>query len=152
MKRKCNAEALLCMDCVTQNGECIGNDAQNDWRFFSKHFCKVYVFRGDIKSFKGYIKYIERKETGMDALTQIAETENQADTESRKYAYYLLSQADANETYAALTGGRKAKKLNKVAFDMRKEAIAIMDKLTGYDPSEDAEDISDEDLLKELRF
>lgn len=88
----------------------------------------------------------------MNELTQVVKTENQEDVESRKYAYYLLNQAEANEVYAALTGGRKAKKLNKVASEMRKEAIAIMDKLTGYDPSEDAEEISDEDLLKELGF
>ena len=64
-------------------------------------------------------------------------------------ARYYLNQAEANEIWAAISDEKSAKKLNKVAADMRKEAIRIYDEISGFDPSKTIH-LSDEQLLAEL--
>jgi hypothetical protein len=61
----------------------------------------------------------------------------------------LVAQAEANEIYAAITSNKKnARKLNKVARDMTKEAIRIANEI---DPiSAEVAAMSDSELLVEL--
>jgi len=61
----------------------------------------------------------------------------------------LAAQAHSNEIYAALTSNKKnAKKLEKVARDMTKEAIRIANKIDPIDAKTAA--MSDSELLTAL--
>jgi rubrerythrin len=62
---------------------------------------------------------------------------------------YLISQADANRTYAAILSPSKAKKLLSVARKMEKEAIRLSDEQHGK-PSDEVNGMSDTELLHEL--
>lgn len=62
---------------------------------------------------------------------------------------YLISQAEANRTYAAVLSPSKAKKLLSVARKMEKEAIRLSDEQHGK-PSDEVKAMSDAELLAEL--
>ena len=76
---------------------------------------------------------------------QKATKTNRLETKAR----YYLNQANANEIWAAISDEKSAKKLNKVAANMRKEAIRIYDEISGFDPNKTAH-LTDEQLLAEL--
>lgn len=65
----------------------------------------------------------------------------------QQYANQLLRQAESNEIWATLQPKRKADRLNKVAKQMRNEAMRIMDEVTGYEPNSDDQNLSDSELL-----
>ena len=67
------------------------------------------------------------------------------DQETHKEVNQLLDQADANEVCACLMSPARAKKLNRVAKQMRKEAFRLAGPV---DPEIKA--MNDTELLKEL--